>query len=99
MNLLGKFGAATLGVAAMLVLAPAQADAAVFTFNGCLNGDCSNVSGSISVTVLDNGNNLNFTVQNSTNGDLDYLRFLNTPLPTGTAQITNFVVNTGTVDA
>jgi hypothetical protein len=99
MRLLGKFGFATLGAAAMLALAPAKADAAVFTFSSCLTADCGNVTGSVSVSVLDNGNNLLISVQNNTNGDLDYLRFFNNPLPTGTAQITNFVVNTGTVGA
>jgi len=97
MRLLGKFGVA-LGVAAALAIVPARADAAIFTFGTCLaGGDCGNLTGSVSVTVLDNGNNLDFSIQNNTNGDLDYLRFFNTPIPTGTAQITNFVENTGTV--
>jgi hypothetical protein len=87
-------------VTAMLALSPARADAAVFVFNSCFTGDCGNVTGSVSVTVNDNGtnaNNLDFSVANNTNGDLDYLRFLHNPLPTGTAQITNFAVTTGSV--
>jgi hypothetical protein len=101
MRLLGKFGMAA-GLAAGLAMMPVAAEAAVFTFNTCVTGDCGNVTGSVVVTVTDSvtdTNDLNFVVQNNTNGDLDYLRFLNTPLPTGTAQITNFVATTGVVGA
>jgi len=99
MRLLGKFGMAA-GLAAGLAMVPATVDAAVFTFNTCVTGDCGNVTGSVVVTVTDSvtdTNDLNFAVQNNTNGDLDYLRFLNTPLPTGTAEVTNFVSTVGSV--
>src|SRR5215217_5973031 len=100
MRWLGKFGLAT-GLALGLAMMPTTADAAVFTFTfgSCVTGDCGNVTGSVVVTVTDSANNLNFEVKNNTSGDLDYLLFSSTPLPTGTAQITNFLATSGTVDS
>jgi hypothetical protein len=90
MRLLGKFAVGALGLAAVLALTPATASATTFTFDTCISGDCSNVTGSVIVNATDSGSDINFTVQNNTNGDIDYLRFFADPAFTGTATITNF---------
>jgi hypothetical protein len=80
----------TAGIAAV----PAQADAAVFTLGSCVAGDCGSFTGSITVTITDNAsdtNDVDFVVDNNSNGEIDYLRFNYTPTPTGSGQITNFV--------
>jgi hypothetical protein len=93
MRLLGKIAVGTIGLAAVLAMTPAKAEAAVFTFNNCVSGACGSMTGSVVVTATDSGNNINFLVQNNTNGDIDYLRFLSAPLPTGAAKITNFTTS------
>jgi hypothetical protein len=99
MRLLGKFAVGALGLAAVLALTPATASATTFTFGNCISGDCSNVTGAVIVDATDSGNDINFSVDNQTNGDLDYLRFFADPAFTGTAAISNFLVTTGTVGA
>jgi hypothetical protein len=98
MRLLGKFAAGTIGLVAALAITPAKAEAAVFTFDTCVTGFCGDVTGAVVVTATDSGNNIDFTIENNTNGDIDYLRFLSAPLPEGTAVITNFLT-TDTVGA
>ena len=86
-----------LGVAVMaaagLMLMPATTDAAVFTLNTCVVGDCASFTGSVTVTINDSvsdTNDVDFLVANNSNGAIDYLRWAYTPTPTGNAQITNF---------
>ncbi len=91
MRLLGKFAVGALGLAAVLALTPATASATTFTFNTCISGDCSNVTGAVIVNATDSGNDINFAIDNQTNGDIDYLRFFADPAFTGTATISNFL--------
>jgi PEP-CTERM motif-containing protein len=87
-----------LGVAVLVMAGiasvPAKADAAVFTLGSCVAGDCGSFMGSITVTITDNGsdtNDVDFVVNNNSNGDIDYLRFNYGPTPTGAGKVTNFV--------
>jgi hypothetical protein len=85
-------GAALL-VAAGIAWVPAKADAAVFSLGSCASGDCGSFKGSITVTINDNAtdsNDVDFFVENNSNGDIDSLRFNYFPTPTGSGQITNF---------
>ena len=91
MRLLGKFAVGTIGLAAVMAMTPVRAEAAVFTFDTCVTGFCADVTGAVVVTATDSGDNIDFIIENNTNGDIDYLRFLSAPLPEGTAVITNFL--------
>ena len=86
-----------LGIAVMaaagLMLMPATTDAAVFTLNTCVIGDCGSFSGSVTVTITDNvsdTNDVDFSIANNSNGVIDYMRFAYLSTPTGNGQITNF---------
>jgi len=77
-------------------LMPTTASAAVFTLNTCVTGDCGSFSGSVTITIGDNvsdTNDVDFSVVNNSNGDIDYLRFAYATLPTGAGQVTNFASN------
>jgi PEP-CTERM motif len=85
-------GVAVLAIAGMMFV-PATADAAVFTLNTCVAGDCGSFTGSVTITITDSvadTNDVDFTVANNSNGEIDYLRFNYLPTPTGNAEITNF---------
>jgi hypothetical protein len=89
---LSGFGAVLLAIVGM-ALVPATADAAVFTLNTCVSGDCGSFSGSVTITITDNlsdPNDVNFGVANNSNGDVDYLKFNYVPTPTGSGVVTNF---------
>jgi len=77
-------------------LMPATASAAVFTLNQCATGDCGSFTGSVTITITDNmsdPNDVNFSIANNSNGDIDYLRFGYVTNPTGAGEVTNFVAN------
>ena len=85
-----------LGVAVMaaagLMLMPATTDAAVFTLNSCVVGDCASFIGSVTVTINDSAsdtNDVDFLVANNSNGEIANLRFAYTPTPTGDGEITH----------
>jgi hypothetical protein len=92
---LSGFAAMAVAVAGVALM-PATASAAVFTLNQCATGDCGNFTGSVTIAITDNvsdTNDVNFTVTNNSNGDIDYLRFGYVTPPTGAGQITNFSAN------
>src|SRR3954452_18960856 len=92
MRVSGYLAAAVMVAGAALV--PSTASAAVFTLNQCAVGDCDNFKGSVTISITDNvsdGKLVDFSIDNNSNGDIDYLLFGYDKLVTGNGKVTNFV--------
>jgi hypothetical protein len=91
-KLTSRIHGAVAGVAlALLTVAATDASALSISLDSCVSGDCSSFSGSVDLTLVDVGSDLQVTILNDTNGDVALLEMLFS----GTVTTTSTVLSGG----